>query len=128
MDCYKVCNVVLNGQSVVVGNSETDEIISNVLEVTPEEALYFVAEITAASVSGTGAVAELQHSIDGTNFIDVGSPSQVTVNANGRFLIVLNNAVSTDAAVLPLFRYIRFILTTGGSDAATITKIDVLRR
>lgn len=117
-------NVLKGGASVAVGNSETDTVVSDPWVISHEDSLALAFEVTAASVSGTGAIVKLQQSFDGTNFADVDATNaKVTISGNGRFSLGVNASNSNLADNMPLAPWIRFVCTTGGSDAATITKI-----
>jgi hypothetical protein len=117
-------DILKDGASQAVANSQTDQVVSNVFEVNAEGAKHLTFQITAASVSGTGAVCKIQQSLDGSNFSDVDATNAiVTLNANGRFILAMSVHNSDFATKMPLGRKIRFVVTTGGSDAATITRV-----
>jgi hypothetical protein len=119
-----IADQVLNGLKQAVAISQTNQVVSNVFEIGPADATALCFEVTAASVSGTGAVVKLQKSFDGTNFVDVDSTNaKVTISGNGRFPLALNSQTTAGMVFMPLPKFLRFVCTTGGSDAVTVTKI-----
>lgn len=117
-------DIVKDGGSQAVAISQTNQVVSNVYEVSADGALHLAFEITAASVSGTGAAVKIQDSIDGTNFADVDATNaKVTISGAGRFRLAMSVQNSNFASKMPLGRKIRFVCTTGGSDAVTITRV-----
>lgn len=117
-------NVVKSGQSQAVAISQTDQVVSDVWNINHEDSLALAFEVTAASVSGVAGIVKLQNSFDGVNFVDVDSTNAiVTVTAAGRFPKHVCSSNSNLADNMPLAPYIRFVCTTTGADALTVTKI-----
>lgn len=120
----KTFDVVKDGTNQAVAISQTNQVVSNVLEINAAGTESLAFQVTAASVSGTGAVVKLQHSLDGSNFSDVDATNaKITISSATRFILQMSVRNSTFASKMPLGKYVRFVCTTGGSDAATITRI-----
>lgn len=129
-DGYKTKNYIKRGQSVVVGASETDTIVTDPWSVSSQDSLYTLIKLKCTTVTVAAAItAKLQHSWDGgTTWEAVGNRAQVTVTADGVFLISVISTDTSDAAQLPLWPLARLTLTTGAGDAATVTEVWVSRR
>lgn len=124
MQTINVVNCVKGAISQVVPISQTNQVVSNVLTLTPHDQLAIAFEVTATSVTGTGGIVKLQHSMDGVNFTDVDATNaKITVASATRFPLSLSAYNATVEAKFPLWPFIRFVATTTGSDAFTVTKI-----
>ncbi len=124
-----VVNQILNGVSQPVAISQTSQVVSNAFTIGAEDSLNIAFQVDAVSVTGTGAIVKLQQSFDGTNFTDVDATNaKVTITAAGRFPLAIGAASANFAAKVPLAKTLRFVCTTTGSDAVTLTKIWVQLR
>ena len=122
--------MILNGAPQTVGASVTNTVISNVWEVDEYMAKNVSIQITTTSQTVTTAITvKLQHSYDGTNFTDVGSPCQVSITGSaGRFFIDAIEGVSADAAVMPIRPKARLVVTTGSSDSVVFSSLIVVAK
>jgi hypothetical protein len=119
--------ILLNDTSVVVGASETNTPVSDVLWV--QDSLHIRVDITASSVTDASAdssiVAKIQDSVDKSTWNTKGSEGTVAITGNGTFSIVLLAENADDQAELPLRPFVRVVVTTAAGDTATIDSVVV---
>jgi hypothetical protein len=118
-------NVLLNGEPQAVPASATAQVISNVFEIAEEDTLNFAFQVTVVSVTGTAGYVLVQHSLDGTNFVNAdGTNQKITISSGaGNYQLSVGQTNSTYNAKLPMFRYLRFVATTTSSDHWTVTNL-----
>lgn len=120
----RAVNQLLNGQKQAVAISQTNQVISNVFLINSEDSIALGFQIAATVASGTAAIVKLQHSLDGVLWADVDATNaKVTLAATASYPLMLSALNSTFAAKMPLYRQCRFVCTTTGADAVTITAI-----
>ena len=124
---YVIENILKNQTAVVIGASETDTVVSNVVRMTGEDSKFSLVRLDTSSVTVTNAVtANLQHSWDGgTTWEDIGSGVQVAITGNASYQIELEYSAANSSLSWPLARV---VVTSGVSDAATIDAIYISRR
>ena len=126
---FLVKEQILNGQKQSVAISQTNQVVSNAIQINADDSMLLAFQINASAVTGTAAIVKLQHSFDGVgaNWTDVDATNaKVTLTAAGKFSLILNGYNSTFQSKLPLYRFIRFVCTTTGADTCTLSSIQVL--
>ena len=117
-------SVLKDGENQVIGASETDTVISKTFRVTDPR--YIIVDVTAASVTAsTGITVKLEDSSGDDVWNTKGAEGNVAIPTNGTFSIKLLIENTSDQAELPLRPLGRLTITTGASDAATITDLKV---
>jgi len=124
MAAYDVVNILKGGVPVSVAASQTNSAISDVVQISSYNSGALVVELTISAITVAAAVtAKIQHSMDGTNFVDVGTPGNLALTTTGRAVIDLWGPLAADAAVLPIRPYMRVVVTTGAGDSVTFSAI-----
>lgn len=120
-------NVLKNGTSVTIGASETDTVVSKTFDITDRDSVCFTVDLIAASGTyTTGITAKIQSTPDGgTNWIDSGT---VAISADGIVSLALDITQESDTSKLPLRGVGRIVVSSGASDAVTITAVYISRR
>lgn len=126
---YTMDDKLLDLTSVVLGASETNTVVSEVVRISDEDSRCINIDITAASTTvATGITAKLQDSAQGGALASWNDNGTVSITGDGVFTIDLLAEASGDQANLPLRPYIRVVVSTGVGDAATISKVLVSKR
>jgi hypothetical protein len=121
-------NQLKNGESQVIGASITKQAITRNFAVSARDSVCMTVDVVSSGVTVTNAInVILQSSFDGgTTWIDAKSVS--VANAATLTSIVLQENISALQTGVPLRAIGRVVITTGVSDAATISAVHVSRR
>ena len=115
--------------NIVVGASETDTVISNLISLSDEDSTAFNVDITTSGTYVT-VVAKLQDRA--SNSADWVDNKTVTITGAGTDTISLlpDNGTDTsgDRAFLPLRPQVQVVISTGAGAAVTVTDVRVSRR
>lgn len=127
MGGYVMKGKVLAGAAVSVGASQSNSVVSELIQISEADSLHFRADFLVSAVSGTIA-AKLQTSDtpgDSNSWVDAKS---VNITGTGRTAYTLLAEVSGDQQYLPLKTFARFVVTTDGGESITIDQIEVKSR
>ncbi len=81
---YRFKDFVVRGSAPTVANATAD--VSNVIPVSSQDSLYINVRVVVSSVTaGSGIVAYLYDSFDGSTWEAVGSRGQVSITGDGTF-------------------------------------------
>lgn len=120
MAAYIPVSILLDDIAQVVGNSQTNKVVSVIRKIEAEDSrdMWIVAE--CSTVAGGAGVLKMQqcHRKDGT-YTDV-SGATVTVTAAGVFKIEWNTVDGAGDSLLP---FIRIVSTTGAGDTLTVDRL-----
>jgi hypothetical protein len=124
MASYDVVSIIKSGAPVSVAASQTNSVVSEVVQLSTTTARALVVELNLSAITVAAAVtAKIQHSMDGTTFADVGTPGNLALTTTGLKYIDLLDTLAADAAVMPVRPYMRVVITTGAGDSVTVSNI-----
>lgn len=123
---YSTRNVTKDSAAQVVGASVTAQAVTNIFNMSSEDAKYFRAVLEVSGVTvGAGITASLQHTYKKTaTFKELSPAISVSITGNGEFELEFDVSEANNKPTWPLAQ---IVITTGVGSAITVDNVIITR-